>query len=321
MTDYVEFECLGRIHRIPNAWELLEPLQFAKLCSYIDLFAAGKMTAGMVKAMYVCDLMGWNIKKITDESAMCNLIVLAENVTFIFNIEYPDEVSSSLTDAEKERYSKISPEHSSEAIARYLAGSEYRFVLDSVFCAQLIPSLQVGKIKRESYKISTKFGALTCSLTALQYLEAKEVASGRKDQLPLLASILYQTGIYQSEKAQSEATLFAKLPEKVLQAVAFNFISFNNYLFQKTPFSLLTAGKAQNNSSISVGALESLYNLSTDGYGDINTIEQMNLIQYLTINRKKIIESIRSMNDAKMKITEIASNTGLPIQTINEILK
>lgn len=71
---------------------------------------------------------------------------------------------------------------------------------------------------------------------------------------------------------------------------------------------------------ISTGALESLYNLSSDGMGDIKTIEQINIIQYLTILRKKLIESVRNLNDMKMERTEIASKTGLPLNIINSIL-
>lgn len=321
MRDFIEIEHKGVVHKIPNAWHQLDPVLFAKLCGHIDQFATGKIPAGMVKVRFVCDVMGWDIRKIKDTDALCNLVILAENITFIFNIEYPEDVLSSLTEAEKTRYSKTSPEHGSDAVSRYLSGTKYRYVLDSVFCAQLVPTLQVGKTKRNGYRIGTMHDTLTCSLTALQYLEAKQVASGRRDQLPLLASILYQDGVYQSDKAQMDSRLFEKLPDRVLQAVGLNFIAFNNYLFKRTHFSLLTVAKERNNSSIAVGALESLYNLSTDGYGDINTVEQMNLIQYLTINRKKIIESVRSMNDSKVKLTDIASITGLPLTTINEILR
>jgi hypothetical protein len=57
---------------------------------------------------------------------------------------------------------------------------------------------------------------------------------------------------------------------------------------------LLTELEETKVSAISTGALESLYNLSSDGFGDIETIEQMNVIQYLTILRKKIIDTVRS---------------------------
>lgn len=116
------------------------------------------------------------------------------------------------------------------------------------------------------------------------------------------------------------ATVFAKLPEDELQAIAFNFQAFNNYLFTQTDFRLLTAAKEGKCSAISTGALESLYNLSNDGLGDITAIEQMNVIKYLTILRKKIIETVRSMDAMKMEKADIEKETGLPLHIINQIL-
>ena len=72
--------------------------------------------------------------------------------------------------------------------------------------------------------------------------------------------------------------------------------------------------------AISTGALESLYNLSSDGLGDVYTVERMNILQYLTILRKKLIDTVRSLHSAKMEKIDIANETGLPIYIINDIL-
>ena len=125
---------------------------------------------------------------------------------------------------------------------------------------------------------------------------------------------------YDSAGAHRLASEFASLTEYELQAIAFNFQAFNNYLFSQTEFRLLTASKEGKNSTISTGALESLYNLSNDGLGDITVIEQMNVINYLTILRKKIIETVRSMSSMKMEKVDIEEETGLPIHIINQIL-
>ena len=105
-----------------------------------------------------------------------------------------------------------------------------------------------------------------------------------------------------------------------LISIAFNFQAFTNYLFTKTEFKLLTELEETKVSAISTGALESLYNLSSDGFGDIETIEHMNVIQYLTILRKKIIDTVRSLHAAQMDKADIARETRLPIHIINEIL-
>lgn len=46
----------------------------------------------------------------------------------------------------------------------------------------------------------------------------------------------------------------------------------------------------------------------------------MNILQYLTILRKKLIDTVRSLHSAKMEKTDIANETGLPIHIINDIL-
>ena len=91
-------------------------------------------------------------------------------------------------------------------------------------------------------------------------------------------------------------------------------------MFSKTQFRILVAGESEKKSLITTGALESLYNLSNDGLGDISTVEQMNLIKYLTILRKKLIEAVQSMGSAEMPVVDIAKNTGLPISLIKQII-
>ena len=105
-----------------------------------------------------------------------------------------------------------------------------------------------------------------------------------------------------------------------LSSIAFNFQAFVNYMFTKTEFKLLTELEDTKSSAISTGALESLYNLSSDGFGDIDTVEHMNLIQYLTILRKKLIDTVHSLHAAKMDKVDIAKETRLPVHIINEIL-
>jgi len=62
-----------------------------------------------------------------------------------------------------------------------------------------------------------------------------------------------------------------------------------------------------------------LYNLSADGLGNSDEVEQMNLIKYLTIMRKKLIESVKSLKAANMDNAKIAEETGLPIHIITKI--
>lgn len=323
MKDKIEFMVHGNTYFIPNSWDQLNPFLFSSLVRDFNRMVKGELSPGMVKINYVCNVMGWKLEKIKNEGSFQNLAFLAEQVTFPFVIMYPeDDLALKDLDPEtKELCKRIPPERlTGISIARYLSKLDYKFVFDSCFCKQLIPYVEVNDERYFGYEINTSFHVLTCSLTALQYIEARALIGKSSEMLPLLAAILYHPGTYSSESAHRLAFEFIKLPEDQLQAIAFNFQAFNNYLFTKTDYSLLTAAKEGKHSIISTGALESLYNLSNDGLGDITVVEHMNIIKYLTILRKKIIESVRSLSSAKMEKTDIEKETGLPIQIITQIL-
>lgn len=321
MKKRIDFEVKGIKYSIPNAWELLTPQQFEGLLALLNQMAMGELSVAMVQVHYVCQVMGWNTARIKDEASLQVLSILADQVTFIFNIEYPAGALDGISSDIQQELKKTPPSKiADKGIGRYLAMHEYKYVVDSIFCAQLLPIIQIGRKKYQGYKIDVSFDTLTCSLRALQYIEAKALLE-YPEKLPLLCAILYLPGEYSSEAAHELAKEFAKLPIATLSAIAFCFQAFNNFLFTHTHFSLLTQGTVKQTSTIATGALESLYNLSADGLGNVNVVEQLNVIKYLTIIRKKLIDAVTSMNDAEVPVTDIEERTGLPLHIINNIIK
>lgn len=319
----IDFIAKGMQYSIPNSWDGLTPYHFQALMRDIQSFAEGKISVGMVRANYVCRIMGWNLQKIRNTDGWANVAWLAEQVTFPFTIVYPDnDAALQELDSETYRLCKKIPPHRLHGItiSRYLDRLDYKYAVDSCFCKQLVPAIHLEDETFFAYNIETMFNRLTCSLTALQFIEARGLLGCPKEQLPLLAAILYYPDRYSSAGAHKLAQKFTGLPMDELIPIAFNFQAFINYLFTKTEFKLLTELEETKVSAISTGALESLYNLSSDGFGDIETIEHMNVIQYLTILRKKIIDTVRSLHAAKMDKADIARETRLPIHIINEIL-
>lgn len=323
LNPTIDFIAKGTQYSIPNSWEDLTPYLFQALIRDISLMAKGEISIAMVRVNYVCRVMGWKLKKIKDSDGWANLAWLAEQVTFPFTIVYPDnEAALQNLDSETRKLCKRIPPHrlTGITIARYLTKLPYNYAVDSCFCKQLIPAIYLDDESYSAYKIDTSFNRLTCSLTALQFIEARSLIGGSLEQLPLLAAILYYPDRYSSDGAHSLAHKFVKLPVDELTAIAFNFQAFVNYLFTKTEFKLLTEAQGTKVSAISTGALESLYNLSSDGLGDVDTVERMNILQYLTILRKKLIDTVRSLHSVKMEKIDIANETGLPIHLINDIL-
>lgn len=324
LNPTIDFIAKGTQYSIPNSWEGITPYLFQSLIHDIGLMAKGKLSVAMVRVNYVCRVMGWKLKKIKDSDGWANLAWLAEQVTFPFTIVYPDnDAALQDLDSDTRKLCKRIPPHrlTGITIARYLSKLPYNYAVDSCFCKQMIPVIRFNDDELYSaYTIDTSFNRLTCSLTALQFIEARSLIGGSLEQLPLLAAILYYPDRYSSDGAHSLPHKFVKLPVDELTAIAFNFQAFVNYLFTKTEFKLLTEAKNTKVSAISTGALESLYNLSSDGLGDVDTIERMNILQYLTILRKKLIDTVRSLHSAKMEKVDIANETGLPIHLINDIL-
>lgn len=275
----------GNVVTLPNQWEKLTPQQYQRLVADLLKMAAGELSPGEVRVRLLCDMMDWKISKIRDEETMASIIALSQRLTFLFN-----------------------------------QNNQGEFLLNLCFCAQLMPELMVGGHSYKGYQICTDFSQLTCSMTALQYLEARALISQGEKALPFMAAILYCPGKYESERAHTMARLFETLPMETLTAISWNFQALNNFLFTKTEFSLLAKFKEKTPSPIATDAADALYDLSADGLGNNQEIEQMNVLTYLRILRKKTIDAVRQMRGMKMDTPTISIETGLPIEIINDMI-
>lgn len=311
--------------QIPDRWEALTPGQFNFLFSLLVQLADGRISPALLRIRFVCFVAGV-VYENSDADTMDAVLDASYRLTFPLSVVYPDNNAALIDLPEDLRRlaRKIPPERlPPSSYAKYLRRLDYRFVIDDCFCAQLIPSVCVNGRTFHAYAVNTAFGNLSCNLAALQYIEANLLLhndNNGNNALPLLASILYQPLPYDSFEAHRMANDFASLPEETLLAVAFNFRAFTNFLFSKTPFALLAQAKNEKVSPIANGPVEALYGLSADGLGDINTVCRINIIQFLTILRKKTIEFVKSLDVAGKQPSEIEMLTGLDLFTVKQIL-
>ena len=323
MMKDIELVYKGEIHRIPNRWDAMSDRQYIRLVGDFLRMAAGELSAGEVRINWLCDIMGWNKRKFHSEEQIANLVAISEQLTFMFQINYPDN-NSVLDGVDEDTYElcrRIDPYRLNIPLARVLRRLDYQYVIDLCFCAQLIPSVQIGERSYPGYRIETSFGTLTCSLTALQYVEAQGLIERGEESLPLLAAILYYPEKeYNSERAHELANDFAKLPLETLTAISFNFQAFNNYLFSKTSFSLLSKFAHKPKQPITTDASDALYDLSKEGLGNAKQIEQMNVLTYLKVLRKKTIDAVKDMKGFGWDKLKISEEVGLPISVIDKIL-
>lgn len=323
MNRDIELICKGEVCRIPNRWDALTQQQYIRLVRDLLRMAAGELSAGEVRINYLCDIMHWDRRRFRTEEQIANLVAISEQLTFLFQINYPDnnEVLDGLDNETRDLCRRIDPYRLHHPIARVLRRLEYSYVVDLCFCTQLIPSLRIGNRNYNGYTIATGFGVLTCSLSALQYIEARELIDRDESSLPLLAAILYYPQRpYNSEHAHALAPEFAQLPPEVLTAVSFNFQAFNNYLFSRTSFSLLSKFTPKPAHPVTTDASDALYDLSKEGLGSTRQIEQMNVLTYLRILRKNTISAVRDMKGFGWDKLKISNEAGLPLDVIDKII-
>lgn len=266
---------------IPNRWELLSKKQFLFLVALMVQYAAKSITVSDLKLFYACNMLGIDFDKVKEIEGVENLIIISEQIDFIFDKEGKPNIC---------------------------------------FLAQLIPSLRIRMCRQPGYSVNTLYDTLTCSLTAAQFIDAWELLKSKSNKLPLLASILYSNLPYSSQEAHKDVRKFESVHPVILQAISLNFQAVVNYLFTKTHFSLLSSGTKNNIPEISTGMLETMYNLSADGMGDVHSIKQMPIIEFLSILRKKIIDSVQAMHKSKIDLLKISEATGLDSTTIKKML-
>ena len=190
----IELIYKGEIHRIPNSWEGMTEQQFVSLVTDLLAMAAGKLSAGEVRINHLCRIMKWQKHRFRTEEQVANLIAISEQLTFLFLIQYPDN-NEVLENVSKETYElcrRVDPFRLNIPIARVLRRLEYQYVVDLCFCAQLIPTISINNRTYHAYKIQKDYGTLTCSLTALQYIEARSLIEQGEKSLPSLQQLSVQ---------------------------------------------------------------------------------------------------------------------------------
>lgn len=319
----IELVYKGEIYRIPNRWDGMTDRQYIRLVADLLRMAAGGLSAGEVRINWLCDIMNWDRRRFRTEEQIANLVAISEQLTFLFQINYPDN-NAVLDGMDSETYElcrRVDPFRLHLPIARVLRRLDYQYVVDLCFCAQLISAVRIKEHTYQGYTVEKGYGVFTCSLTALQYIEARELIGHGSESLPLMAAILYYPEkLYNSEHAHSLAREFSALPPELLTAISFNFQAFNNYLFSKTHFSLLSKFKPRPDHPITTDASDALYDLSKDGLGDARQIEQMNVLTYLKVLRKKTVDAVRDMKGFGWDKTKISNEVGLPISVIDDII-
>ena len=280
----------GTVVDLPNSWDTIADKDFPVIVDALAQLYAGIITPNEVLCRYVCSALSLSLPRIVSSNHAADLLAIAQRVTFLFTPSAP-------------------------VLAASAASLHLQPNLN--FARQFLPRIAT----HNAYTISTSCQRLTCSLTALQYIEAIDALHGGTDQLPLLASILYSPHPYDTAKALDLVGEFRCQPAVTLLSVRIVFEALVNFIYTRTPFSLLARFKPKKESPIATTMSDSLFDLATEGYGTVEQVEQMNVITFLSIMRKKTIDTVRSMRSMELTTPDIASRTGLPLSVINDIVQ
>lgn len=266
---------------IPNSWQGVTPDVFQKFVSNLADHYAGNLTEADIRRRYVLDVMGWRLSRIHDTDTLATVVALADRITFLFSPDLTPNLN---------------------------------------FFAQFVPTIKIGTTEYQAYSVSTAYNNLTTSLTALQYIEAQQALTQGTPSLPMLAAILYCPQPYSSTLAQQLAEKMQQLPAVTLMAIQMNFIAFTTALYTQTEFALLSKFQPKKQSPIATDMADALYDLCADGLGTHEQVEQMNLLTYLRILRKKTIEAVRQMRSLEWDVIKISQETTLPVSVIQQII-
>jgi len=323
---------------IPDRWEELTPEQYLAVVAIIEDISSGNLGFFDAKLKIMQMLTGYkrSRKHYTDEEIEIinnNLVILAEKMRFIFRPEYTDpemlEVFSvELRDELENKFPfEIFNPEMREQLAMLGNRLKYTISLKLDMRKNPIPiiSYQRNKYKGPMWEID-KNNLMATDILAGEYIDALSyyrIYHQTHDEKYLygLMAVLYRSdrSVYETLGAVARMAFFTGKMEKYKKGAFYFFQSIQEYLMQRSPYRLLYGVAPSDGGKISLGMVDSLYSLSKEGYGSTSEVAAVNLIDFLNLRMKQLIDAVKTMRASKKKVHEIADALQLPIETIQQI--
>lgn len=318
-------------YEVPDKWEELSQKQFMEILEAIaDLFA-GKHTLFEFRILTVLIVMGIKprrIRSVERQNLMSeNIYRISAHLPFPLRVEYA--AGKTIDRLKKDLRTQLShflPDELDPTIpeVRWAQKAKKQVVPNFIFSANLVPEIRLRRKKLRGYKFNLDGKILTTTLSAQQYIEAQtaynEYAdSADRNMLLLLAGILYFPAPYNGETALQNSKLLAKLEPEILDAVFINFQGIQQFITQRTKYSLLFSGRKtkRKGSAMQPGLEAVVFSLIKSG---VNAPEEMNLVKFLELMYNDLVSSITSLHNQEVPLDKIAEQTGLTIAKITQVL-
>lgn len=299
----INFEISGKVCSVPSAWGELTQMQYIALAPLLFKFSCGELSLDEVKVQWLISITRMHPRDVNYEdrdSFTRNLILLADNITFFYNYVYRNGLES-VSEENRRFLKKHHPDtlpDSPEIV--YMRRQECEIVLDAYIDRNLIPELHVGTTIVPGWTAEQiTAGAFLSCLDLIVKLPENPAFTNK------ITEILYQ-GLESND-----------IDESIHYAILFNFQAFANYIFKKTRFAILFRQSRDRRSTKSLSTnIDQLYSLCKKGYGSSVDIEEITVLQYLTILINELFESARIMRCYDKSVVEIADSLNITVEEV-----
>lgn len=317
-------------YTFPDKWEELSREQFLQLVECLLDFREGKTNAAGCRATWFCKIAEIDTKRRDNKNDLFweNIYRASDLFDFFFEIEYldpetgePKSLKTMPREIRKKLRKKTPQELPDIPEFRWASKLKHRYVIDAVFAKNLLPEIIIDGALHPGYRFGLSGNLITTNLTAERFIDAniaynEYVNDPKPEHLDMLVHVLY----FNTEKA-IDTKLLNKISARVKFAIVLNFQAIMAFLMQKTRYAIIWNRKGTStDGKLTVGMADTVYQLSKDGYGPVGDIGNYNLIRYLDLLLKNIIDSVTMLNENEINIGDIAERTGLTIAQIKNII-
>jgi len=318
-------------YKFPNSWEELTQDQYLAMLPLFQQYSEETISVSDVKALWFTDIAGLKGMRVPKKKRNLhaeNIYRMSREFSFMFQIEYPKGSLDNISPDLRSKLRKTPPEDLEQTPeVRYLSRQDYQYKIDACWCKNLVPDITVGKLKLKGYTTDLKGNMLQTSMVASQFNLVTELlsqyeASQNKLYLRMIVACLYapEGESFNGDLIADRADQLIGIDEIVLDAILLNLQAFLTFIKLKTKWGLLWKHTPSKKGGVSIGANESLFNLSERNHGDFEKIDQMPLIKFLDLMLKDLYDAVKTMKDHEMDVVEIASKAGLSIHQVKQIL-
>lgn len=319
---------------LPEHWEELTPQQFAAVASVI--YDNESMGVKELRLLMLQAISGYqrSRKTFTEEQAETinsNLYILSQFVMFPFKMRFKNpELIFNLSNELQDRLKTFLPDEIYEPdlmaeIAKYGSLLECKPVYNFNICKNLLPEITInGKIYQGPVFNIDKHGIIHTDIVAGEWVDACDFAS--IGHLTGLAAVLYRQNRanYNTSAAQNNIEIFENATPSELKAVLLMFRAIQQQIASVKTYAVIFRETSDNdepmdNDKITVGSSSIIYQLTKDGYGTLETVTNMPLLDYLNIQVKTLADAVASYRSLGKKTGEISKLLHLDVSIIQKL--